>query len=134
MQQINRCQEDKKKGLELKISDLETSASEAEEAIKTLIAEIDALSDGIRKLDKSVAEATEVRKEEADDYTVFMSSNAAAKELIAFAKNRLQKFYNPKLYKAAPKRELTEEERATLVAGGTLAPTPPPGGISGTGI
>eukprot|EP00747_Dinoflagellata_sp_TGD_P158281 gnl/TRDRNA2_/TRDRNA2_177803_c1_seq2.p1 gnl/TRDRNA2_/TRDRNA2_177803_c1~~gnl/TRDRNA2_/TRDRNA2_177803_c1_seq2.p1 ORF type:complete len:747 (+),score=259.63 gnl/TRDRNA2_/TRDRNA2_177803_c1_seq2:274-2241(+) len=126
--------EDKKKTFELKISDLETSASEADEAIKTLISEIDALSDGIRALDKSVAEATEVRKEEADDYTVFMSSNAAAKELIAFAKNRLQKFYNPKLYKAAPKRVLTEDERNTLAAGGTLAPTAAPGGISGTGI
>jgi len=29
-----------------------------------------------------------------------MSSNAAAKELLGFAKNRLNKFYNPKLYKA----------------------------------
>merc|ERR1719161_915533 len=56
--------EDKKKSFELKISDLETSASEAEEAIQTLVSEIDALSDGIKALDKSVAEATEIRKEE----------------------------------------------------------------------
>merc|ERR1719321_1244499 len=46
----------------------------------------------------------------------------------------MQKFYNPKLYKAPPKRELTEEERITLNMGGTLAPTNPPGGIAGTGI
>merc|ERR1719298_351526 len=46
----------------------------------------------------------------------------------------MQKFYNPKLYKPPPKRELTEEERITLNMGGTLAPTNPPGGIAGTGV
>merc|ERR1719169_410150 len=50
------------------------------------------------------------------------------------AKNRMNKFYNPKLYKPPPKRELTEEERITLNMGGTLEPTAPPGGIAGTGI
>merc|ERR550514_212093 len=50
------------------------------------------------------------------------------------AKNRMNKFYNPTLYKAPPKRELTEEERITLNMGGTLAPTAAPGGIAGTGI
>merc|ERR550537_1614784 len=63
-----------------------------------------------------------------------MASNTAAKELILFAKNRMQKFYNPKLYKPPPKRDLTEEERITLNMGGTLAPTNPPAGIAGTGI
>merc|ERR1719265_1925893 len=46
----------------------------------------------------------------------------------------MNKFYNPKLYKPPPKRELTEEERITLNMGGTLAPTNPPGGIAGTGV
>merc|ERR1719272_844357 len=46
----------------------------------------------------------------------------------------MNKFYNPKMYKAAPKRELTEEERVTLNMGGTLAPTAAPGGIAGTGV
>jgi len=55
-------------------------------------------------------------------------------KLIEFAKNRMNKFYNPKLYKPPPKRELTEEERITLNMGGTLAPTNPPGGIAGTGV
>merc|ERR1719238_2256659 len=63
-----------------------------------------------------------------------MASNTAAKELIGMAKNRMNKFYNPKLYKPPPKRELTEEERITLNMGGTLEPTAPPGGIAGTGI
>merc|ERR1719263_1819269 len=48
--------------------------------------------------------------------------------------NRLNKFYNPKLYKPPPKRELSEDEQITLNMGGTLAPTEAPGGIAGTGI
>merc|ERR1719337_635816 len=63
-----------------------------------------------------------------------MASDSAAKEILGFAKNRLNKFYNPKLYKAPPKRELSDEDRATLAAGGTLAPTEAPGGIAGTGV
>merc|ERR1719174_1664380 len=63
-----------------------------------------------------------------------MASDSAAKELLLFAKNRLNKFYNPKLYKPPAKKQLTEEEQATLAAGGTLAPTEAPGGIAGTGI
>merc|ERR1719183_2917360 len=63
-----------------------------------------------------------------------MASDSAAKELLQFAKNRLNKFYNPKLYKPPPKRELTEEQRITVNMGGTLAPTQAPAGIAGTGI
>merc|ERR1719284_1897003 len=126
--------DDKKKSLERTMS-LEAAAIEkAKEAIATLTEEIAALEAGIKALDKSVAEATEQRKEENEDYTELMASDTAAKELLGFAKNRLNKFYNPKLYKAPPKRELTAEDRATLAAGGTLAPTEAPGGIAGTGV
>eukprot|EP00746_Dinoflagellata_sp_MGD_P156055 gnl/MRDRNA2_/MRDRNA2_85680_c0_seq5.p1 gnl/MRDRNA2_/MRDRNA2_85680_c0~~gnl/MRDRNA2_/MRDRNA2_85680_c0_seq5.p1 ORF type:complete len:682 (+),score=266.58 gnl/MRDRNA2_/MRDRNA2_85680_c0_seq5:2-2047(+) len=126
--------DDKKKELERSISDSEKAIAEVEEGIATVTDEIAALEAGIAALDKSVAEATEQRKEENEDYTELMASNTAAKELILFAKNRMQKFYNPKLYKPPPKRELTEEERITLNMGGTLAPTNPPGGIAGTGV
>jgi predicted nucleic acid-binding Zn-ribbon protein len=126
--------EDKKKAAEGTISDLEKAIADAEQGIITLKEEIDALGDGIRALDKSVTEATEQRQEEASDYTSLMASNTAAKQLLEFAKNRLNKFYNPKLYKAPPKRELSDEDRATLAAGGTLAPTEAPGGIQGTGV
>merc|ERR1719169_62448 len=54
--------EDKKKGLELDISDLEKAIADAEESISTLASEILALEDGIKALDKSVAEATASRK------------------------------------------------------------------------
>jgi len=126
--------EDKHKVLTKSISDLESAIAESEEGIATTKAEIEALSDGIKALDKSVAEATEQRKEENEEHTALMAGNSAAKELLAFAKNRLNKFYNPKLYKAPAKAELTAEDQATLAAGGTLAPTEAPGGIAGTGV
>jgi hypothetical protein len=99
-----------------------------------LTEEIKALGKGIKALDKSVADATEQRKSENEEFTELMASNNAAKELLKFAKNRLNKFYNPKLYKPPPKRELSEEEQITVNMGGTLAPTAAPGGIAGTGV
>merc|ERR1719453_649515 len=103
--------DDKKKGLERSVSNLEKAIAKEKEGVATLASEIKALSEGIEALDKSVAAATEQRKEENADYTDLMASDAAAKELLGFAKNRLNKFYNPRLYKAPPKRVLTEEER-----------------------
>merc|ERR1719271_564151 len=126
--------EDKVKELELDISDLEKAIADEKEGIATLTDEIEALEDGIKALDKSVAEATEQRKEEHAESVETITNDNAAKELIGFAKNRLNKFYNPKLYKPPPKRVLTEEERITVNMGGTLAPTLAPGGIAGTGV
>merc|ERR1719230_1283099 len=71
--------DDKKKELERTMS-LEAAAIErAKEAIATLTDEIAALEAGIKALDKSVAEATEQRKEENEDYTALMASDTAAK-------------------------------------------------------
>jgi septal ring factor EnvC (AmiA/AmiB activator) len=126
--------DDKKKALERSVSDAQAAIDDADEALATLTSEIQALQKAIRALDKSVADATEQRKEENVAYTELMASNTAAKELIGVAKNRMNKFYNPKMYKAAPKAELTEEQRIAVSMGETLAPTPAPGGIAGTGI
>merc|ERR1719395_262100 len=126
--------DDKKKALEHDITDLEKDIADAEETLATLKSEIEALEDAIKALDKQVAEATEQRKEEHADFVENLAANTAAKDLLEFAKNRLNKFYNPKLYKAPPKRQLTEEEQITLNMGGTLAPTAAPGGIAGTGV
>merc|ERR1719498_1674027 len=95
--------DDKKKSLERSVSDLETAIEEQKEGISTTKAEIEALEDSIKALDESVAEATEQRKEENEDFQELIASDSAAKEILAFAKNRLNKFYNPKLYKAPPK-------------------------------
>merc|ERR1719159_959448 len=87
------------KVLKSEVDDLDVLMEETSEKITTVIAEIKALQDGITQLDKDVAEATEQRKGENSDYTELMAGDAAAKELIGMAKNRMQKFYNPKLYK-----------------------------------
>jgi septal ring factor EnvC (AmiA/AmiB activator) len=126
--------EDEKKELEHAIDDLSQAIDENKGSIETLTQEIEDLTQGIKDLDKAVADATEQRKDEHSDYVEGLAANNAAKDVIAFAKNRLQKFYNPKLYVAPPKRELSEEQRITQNMGGTLAPTAAPGGIAGTGI
>merc|ERR1719409_1885971 len=108
--------DDKKKELERSISDLEKAIEDGKEGISTVTDEIAALEKSIKALDKAVAEATEQRKEENEEFTQLMASDSAAKEILGFAKNRLNKFYNPKLYKPPPKRELSDEDRATLAA------------------
>merc|ERR1740130_1391390 len=104
------------------------------EGIATSKSEIESLEDSIKALDKSVSDTTQQRKDEHEDFSNLIASDSAAKELLAFAKNRLNKFYNPKLYKAPPARVLSDEDRATLAAGGTLAPEAAAGGIAGTGV
>merc|ERR1719162_613698 len=111
--------EDKKKGLDLDISDLEKAIEDGEESITSLKSELAALADSIKALDKSMAEASATRKEEHDDFVETLASNSGAKEVLGFAKNRLNKFYNPKMYVAPPKRSLE-------LAQSHGAPPPPP--------
>merc|ERR1719194_368878 len=118
--------DDKKKALERAIGDLDKALEEHKDTLATLDDEIATLDEGIKELDKEVVEATEQRKEENEEFTATTAANNAAIALIEIAKNRMNKFYNPKLYKPPPKRELSEEERITLNMGGTLAPTNPP--------
>jgi len=126
--------DDKKKGLERAFSDLTTVIENSKEEIAKLAEEIDILKAGIKELDKNVLEATEQRKEENEDFKDLMASDTAAKELMKFAKNRLNKFYNPKLYKPGAKTELSSEDRIVENMSGTSAPTEAPGGIANTGI
>merc|ERR1740138_1925140 len=126
--------EDNLKELELTVSDLGKAIADYKERTATLAEELAALEDGIKKLDKQVADATDERKEEHKENVETLANDNAAKEVIGIAKNRLNKFYNPKLYIAPKKRELSEEERIAVNMGGTLAPTAAPGGIAGTGV
>merc|ERR1719492_752310 len=90
--------DEKKKTLERSVSDLASAIATAEEGIATLKDEIAAVEAGIKALDKSVADATEQRKDQSAEYKELMANDSAARELLLFAKNRLNKFYNPKLY------------------------------------
>jgi chromosome segregation ATPase len=113
--------DDKKKELERSIGKLEKAIADSKEQIAQLTDDIKALGEGIVELDKSVAEATENRKEENSDFKTLYANDAAAKELLEFAKNRLNKFYNPKLYKPPAKEELVQ-----VHAHNGDAPPPPP--------
>merc|ERR1719362_2179267 len=117
--------EDKKKVLDLKVSDSETAIEELEGSIATLTEDIAALNAGIKALDKAVAEATELRKGENADYKELKQSDTAAKEILGMAKNRLNKFYNPKLYKPPPAVEPTLVQISEH-ASSKAAPPPPP--------
>jgi len=126
--------DDEKKVLTRKVADAETAIMDAKETLATLVAEIKTTQATIVASDKAVAEATAQRQEENAAYKQTMTESTAASELIKMAKNRMNKFYNPDLYEAPPKRELSEEDRIAVNMGGTAPPTPAPGGIAGTGI
>merc|ERR1711920_160684 len=116
---------------------LEDSAiAAASEAIATLGQEIATLTAGISALDTSVAAATAQRKAENAEYKDLVASNTAAKQLLQFAINRLNQFYNPKLYKPPAKAELSSQDRIYSNMGNPdgILTTVAPGGIAGTGI
>merc|ERR1719313_1653143 len=127
-----------KKETEDKLATLAASIEEMSATVETLKSEIETLTAEIKALDKAVAEATELRKEEHAMFLQTQAEGSAAVQLIEAAKNKLNKFYNPTLYKAPERRELTEEERIA-VANGAVDPrdaeeaTAAPG-IAGTGI
>jgi len=125
--------DDSRKSLERTVAQEKSAMSAATEALATLAQEIAALEKGIRGLDKSVAEATQQRKEENTEFKALVASDSAAREVLIFAKNRLNQFYNPKLYKPAPKVELSAEDRIVENMGGVVS-TAAPSGIAGTGI
>merc|ERR1719482_2128463 len=93
------------------ISSLEAEMAQESDSIESLTEEIKALEAAIAGLDKTVAQATEQRKEEHAAYQETLALTKTAIELIGKAKNKLQKFYNPALYKAPPKEELSAEDQ-----------------------
>jgi hypothetical protein len=111
---------DQLKATETAVSDLEKGIEEAKELQATLVDEIATLTKELKSLDKQVEEAGIQRREEHEDYVNLMASNTAAKELIGLAKNRMLKFYNPKLAEpAAAFIQLHSQKSAG-------APPPPP--------
>merc|ERR1719191_1963945 len=109
---------DEEKAAKEKLASTTAKISELEDSVAQLVEEIEVLEGEIKGLDKSVAEATEQRKEEHEDFNTMLQLNEAAIGLLGKAKNRLQKFYNPTLYKAAPKVENTMEEK--IIEAGTF--------------
>merc|ERR1719198_998527 len=123
---------DEEAAAKTKLAQTDATLAELTDKIGTLMEEISGLGESIAALDKSVADATEQRKEEHVAYVEQMQMNEAAMGLVKKAKNRMQKFYNPTLYKAPPKTENTMEEK--IITAGTfvqlrrsdVAPPPAP--------
>ena len=82
---------DKEVDLKHKLEGLTASIEDMEGSIATLKEEIKALEDGIVALDKSVAEATETRKAEHEEFVTVTAQNNAAVQLLGVAENRLNK-------------------------------------------
>merc|ERR1719456_1175162 len=123
---------------------LDSTLEELSDSIKALADDVKTLGLEITALDGSVAEATQQRKKEAEEFTQSQALDQAAVALLEKAKNRLNKFYNPVLYVAPEKKELSQEDKIYQNAGrdefaapsfvqiqahkkaSRLAPPPPP--------
>jgi chromosome segregation ATPase len=114
--------EDAKKELEHSIEVSGTAIEELQGTITTVQEDMKTLKAGIEDLDKSVAEATKIRKEQNTEFKALEKENIAAKEVLRWAKNRLNKFYNPKLYTA----ESSDAAEALVETSADGAPPPPP--------
>lgn len=109
---------DEDKAAKEKKAAVEAGIAEATDAVAALADEIAALEASIVELDKSVATATEQRKEEHAAFLESTQLNEAASQLVEKASQRLQKFYNPTLYKAPPKTERSMEQK--IIDAGTF--------------
>jgi len=94
---------------------------------------LDAVSKSIAELDASVAKATKIRQDEHSEFVTVTANNAATSKLLGIAINRLNKFYAPALHKAAPKVELSGQDRIYVNLGGEVT-TAAPTGIAGTDV
>jgi len=115
--------DDKKKTLERAEKDAENAIAKAKEAIEIFTDEIKALEKGIKDLDKSVVEATEQRQEGNQEFKSLMAADTKAREILKFAKKRLNKFYNPTLALAQSQTAFAE---VNSHGSGNAPPGPPP--------
>merc|ERR1719272_716310 len=83
---------------------------EATDEAATMTDDIAALNEKVAALDRDVAVATAQRKDDHAEYLETVSLTEAAIQLMGKAKNRLNKFYQPALYKEAAKKELSDED------------------------
>jgi hypothetical protein len=110
------------KATEVDVETIRATIDETRDAIASTTSDIEALKAGLVELDKSVAEATENRKKEHAEMLETVAGNQAAVELLGMAKNRLNKFYNPSLYKEPEKKD----DEDLLEISRRAAPGPPP--------
>jgi len=105
--------EDQDKAAKEKVADLEATVAELEDGAQQLVEQLKPINQEIQDLDRSVAEATEQRKEEHAEYSENLQMNSVAEKLVGKARNRLHQFYKPSQFKepATPASMLQEEQR-----------------------
>merc|ERR1719498_1087781 len=108
---------DEEKATNDKMASEDATISELTDGIATLTSDVATLTETIKELDKSVALATDGRKAEHAEYSESATLNDAANQLLEKAKQRLYKFYNPNLYVAPAKKELSMEDSLYVKAG-----------------
>merc|ERR1719197_129933 len=108
---------DEEKAANDKMASEDATISELTDGIATLTSDVATLTEAIKELDKSVALATDGRKAEHAEYSESATLNDAANQLLEKAKQRLYKFYNPNLYVAPAKKELSMEDSLYVKAG-----------------
>jgi len=77
------------------IKEQEANEDERLETVQGLADDIKALKSQVVDVDKLVADATNERKAQNQEFSELMSSNTAAKDILKFAAKRLAKFYVP---------------------------------------
>jgi len=96
---------------------LDSSIEDLSDGIKSLGDDISTLTLEIKAMDGSVAQATVQRKQEHQEFTESQALDQAAVQLLEKAKNRLNKFYNPVLYKAPEEKPLSMADKIYANAG-----------------
>jgi hypothetical protein len=125
--------EDEGKSLAIDIKSHKSGIADFSEQLDATGERLDAVSKSIAELDASVAKATKIRQDEHAEFVTVTANNAATSKLLGLAINRLNKFYAPALHKAAPKVELSAEDRVYVNMGGEIT-TAAPTGIAGTDV
>jgi len=104
---------------------LQSTIEELSDEIAGIDDEVKTLQEEIGQLDRNVAAATEQRKKEHAEYSETVSMTEAAVQLVGKAKNRLNKFYNPKQYKAPAGGEALADESFVQVRRHSQKVAPP---------
>ena len=86
-----------------------------------------------RSVNASVALSTKSRQDGHSEFVTVTANNAATSKLLQMAINRLDKFYELALLKAAPKVDLSGQDRIFVNRGGEIT-TAAPAGIAGTDV
>jgi len=96
------------------IKEQEANKDERAENLAAITDEVKSTQGEIKELDMLVADATSERKAQNVEFTQVMSGDTAAKEILQFAKKRLDQFYNPEettkaLALAAQQSQITQK-------------------------